>query len=319
MTNKTSSIGKKRGRKPNHQKFTEGDYQVAQDAINKLTANSSDEDFILEMGLTSDDYTKYKYDDVQEPQTSIDGGGEVVVVPYKHTVDENFMAAYEVTQPKNNYKPSTECVNFVSGNVLTKQVVTKHRYDNQSEYNGLCWWCCHTFQSCVENKEFTITAPRFMKKTNDGVKFITEGYFCSYNCAKSYTKKFIGANKVYLLSYMCATIHKHFDTIVYAPPRECLKSFGGHMDIIQFRENFKTLDTFTTFKYPLSHYNPPTEIEQKNIEKVLVPKNDNFGSKNRKNMLKKVSFSRKNALMKKNDEDTKKVSGIVNFLQKYKN
>ncbi len=100
-----------------------------------------------------------------------------------------------------------------------------------NETNIRCWWCCYEF----DNQPIGI--PISYKKNC----FNVYGCFCSFNCALSYNfnddgnKKWERVGLIHLLYKR--TYNKQDANIGYAPNREFLKIFGGHMDINEFRKS----------------------------------------------------------------------------------
>lgn len=114
---------------------------------------------------------------------------------------------------------------------------------------SLCHNCCHTFS----------TVPVPLPQTYDDVKrvYYCRGYFCSWNCAKSYNlanTNIIGKGDrnayISLLAYRLWVKYKENRpsddvlerysryNILPPPPKECLKAFGGHVDIEDYRRGF---------------------------------------------------------------------------------
>jgi len=95
-----------------------------------------------------------------------------------------------------------------------------------------CWWCCHS----IPNQDIGLPIS-YDAKTDT---FNTVGHFCSFPCIKAYNhyENLSQKNTQYsLISLMYSKSHvtRLFDKIVCAPPRQCLKEFGGDMDITTFR------------------------------------------------------------------------------------
>lgn len=116
---------------------------------------------------------------------------------------------------------------------------------NFSYEYSICWNCCHS----LDKDCFPVPIP-----TNyDEIKkiFTCHGIFCSFNCALRYIITSKIKDTSYLLYYMykkCTLLNDHFKA---APPRETLIMFGGILTIEAYRNNFKKLDIFNTFSYPL--------------------------------------------------------------------
>lgn len=98
-----------------------------------------------------------------------------------------------------------------------------------------CWWCCHKFDTKSLSLPLTY---------NDLLKtFEVYGTFCSFSCMKAYNKNDNSSSK----NNRCTLITTMMNQIIYdnnisksvsiAPPRECLKMFGGTMSIEEFRKN----------------------------------------------------------------------------------
>ena len=95
--------------------------------------------------------------------------------------------------------------------------------------NIRCWWCCYEF----DNKPISI--PISFK--ND--VFNVYGCFCNFKCALAYNFNTDGNRKWERISLIHLLYKKMYNKkeveLEYAPPREFLKIFGGHMDIDEFR------------------------------------------------------------------------------------
>lgn len=116
---------------------------------------------------------------------------------------------------------------------------------------SLCHNCCHTFS----------TVPVPLPQTYDEIKriYYCRGFFCSWNCAKSYNlanTAVIGRGDrnayISLLAYrlwvkyksppsdgrLCALDRYSRYNITPSPPKECLQAFGGRVDIADYRSEF---------------------------------------------------------------------------------
>lgn len=95
--------------------------------------------------------------------------------------------------------------------------------------NLLCWHCCHSFTGSPAY------APQNMR--DDGT-YEVFGNFCSVACSKSYileSKTFDTNRQLMILNKMAVEIYHSDLPIPHAPPRICLKAFGGDMNIEEFR------------------------------------------------------------------------------------
>ena len=106
-----------------------------------------------------------------------------------------------------------------------------------------CWWCCHDF----DNQPIGIP-----DNYRDEI-FQTYGYFCSFNCAKSYNLDYID-NKTEEKNCLLMMLKKkliHEDSFIKpANPRQSLKIFGGHQTITEFRKDFRMIDKTTLLIFP---------------------------------------------------------------------
>ncbi len=94
-----------------------------------------------------------------------------------------------------------------------------------------CWWCCHSF-----NNAPCAIPIKYVKDI-----FYVYGCFCSFNCALSYNFTTNVNKKWERVSYLHLLYKKLYNVnevvLDYAPERQCLKMFGGYMDIEQFRNS----------------------------------------------------------------------------------
>ena len=105
-----------------------------------------------------------------------------------------------------------------------------------------CWWCCHQFTNCP------CTMP--VKHDPRRNRFEFSGIFCSWNCAKAYSLGINDHSRFTRTPLIGLLVQQMYGTqesvsIKSAPPRQCLKIFGGYMTIEQFRNNSKNVDSYT--------------------------------------------------------------------------
>lgn len=95
----------------------------------------------------------------------------------------------------------------------------------------LCWWCCHE----IHDKEFHLP----YKYDELRRKFYTQGYFCSWGCAKAFAIDKYGLTKGGQMCELLCLMKKQqtgaISSIVKAPDRYSLKVFGGTLTIHEFR------------------------------------------------------------------------------------
>ena len=165
-----------------------------------------------------------------------------------------------------------------------------------------CWWCCHQFDTVP------IGIPiKYNIKTS---KFTVKGIFCSFGCLASYndqTKigkisliKFLYFKLTSILhttskdeyrenlsnslsleifdndqdlknDYINGLLNLSQDILQRAPPKCCLKIFGGDLSIEEFRNSFKEHHIYKMIEYPMSisrDYIEEVDIQNvKNINK----------------------------------------------------
>ena len=163
---------------------------------------------------------------------------------------ESFIKMNEKHYSENKrYIPKTisECTSKTIDSVKKIKVITttKEQIKCSSEWPEnceiCCWWCCHSFEGspCTLPIKYDSLRKRF--------SFI--GLFCSWNCVKSYNfertdhKKYEQSSLITLLIQQLYGITEAIG-IKPAPPRQCLKMFGGYMDIDEFRDQNKTTDSY---------------------------------------------------------------------------
>lgn len=99
-----------------------------------------------------------------------------------------------------------------------------------------CWWCRHSFDS------IPIGCPLYFQSPNN---FEVEGIFCSFPCTQSYILKqnnirYVESSTLLLLMYT-KMFEKIPKSIPPAPTWKILESYGGHLNIDEFRSSFGRL------------------------------------------------------------------------------
>lgn len=96
-----------------------------------------------------------------------------------------------------------------------------------------CFHCCHTFEG----------APFAVPVSFDAYNkcYNVHGNFCSLSCAKTFVveDEFSGPRALSLFNKMSVEVYNK-TSVVAAPPRICLRFFGGHLSIDAFRKFGKT-------------------------------------------------------------------------------
>jgi hypothetical protein len=92
----------------------------------------------------------------------------------------------------------------------------------------LCWWCCNNFD--------TVPLPCPVDYDHIKQRYKMNGVFCSWGCVSAYSiENFMSLCLVYQLKNELIGDDNYDEDIYVSPPRYCLKEFGGHMDINEFR------------------------------------------------------------------------------------
>ncbi len=107
-----------------------------------------------------------------------------------------------------------------------------------------CWWCCHQFE-CVP-----VGVPVDFKNH----KFRVKGVFCSFACAHAYMRDQRMVGKEYLLNNLYKKVTGEIlngRDIPCAPPRCCLKMFGGELSIQDFRNSTTEHKKYKMVEYPM--------------------------------------------------------------------
>jgi hypothetical protein len=128
-----------------------------------------------------------------------------------------------------------------------------------------CFWCCHSFSNTPYGIPF--------KYINN--KFVVYGCFCSLECCVSYN--FSSHNSMHdkweNFSLINLLAHKlNYKNFVKAsPPRELLKMFGGHMEIIEYREYCNSTKILNVLNYPMiASQHQIEEINEQNLNNNRV-------------------------------------------------
>jgi len=169
-------------------------------------------------------------------------------IPIENILQENFEKYYKQNKKYIPGNASDISIKKNEDSVKKMRVVTciKNTHDYEKGWpektDIACWWCCHQFSGC----------PCTMPVKYDPLRkrFEFSVIFCSWNCAKSYS---LGINdhsrftRTPLINLLVQQMYGVVEAVSIkpAPPRQCLKIFGGYMTIEQFRTNSKNVDSYT--------------------------------------------------------------------------
>jgi hypothetical protein len=258
--NKKPRVLKKRGRKPKPKSFVKkipkkrGRKPKKKIQV-KIIRKNLNESLIIHLPIKSSQLNineLYKYNPkINEPQ------------PYEPLINKEYSTYNSKSNKKTtyNYNNNNNIIDNIKKNIKISNNIEKNIKEKKDEViinninkNKLmniqyefinfnknkkwpqkilssCLWCCHKFNN------IPISLPyKYINNT-----FHVSGFFCSYNCAASYSfnKKDTKIWERYsLLNLMYKKINKcSFIKIPLAPSKEILKNFGGYMNINEYREN----------------------------------------------------------------------------------
>jgi len=181
-------------------------------------------------------------------------------------VPEPFEQNNEIIEERIEYNEDIKALKeniIVKNNILTKNI---YKIENFNQEKILCWWCCHEYND--QNYGIPI------KKKDD--IYLTKGFFCSLNCAKSYNnnENIDLKEKQYrnsLINMLNSELTDKYSDVKEAPPRETLKLFGGILDINDFRIKKKNIKLIYP---PIISLIPEFEdIMMEEEEKIQINKN----------------------------------------------
>jgi hypothetical protein len=172
---------------------------------------------------------------------------EETFVPIESIINEN----EEEQQFEKVYKENKKYVTDFTENIkehsvkrirvvtCLKNVVTNDQWPDKCDI--CCWWCCHTFNG----------VPSTLPTRYDPLRkrFTFTGIFCSWNCSKSYNNNMGDHKRFERNTYLTLLMQQLYGVetslrIKPAPPRECLKMFGGYLDINEFRNKYHVVDCY---------------------------------------------------------------------------
>lgn len=230
----------KRGRKP---KYVYSSYTLTtQDDNTNASSMSDDENVIVRLNINDSE--------------AIDDALKHEEHPYAYNHD-TYKLISNVPELHDDSKPDMlkDVVPSCTGAIKVVNILQDFEEKNKNNEWPLntsisCYWCCHRF----DNSPYGIPI-NYIKDT-----FEVFGCFCSLECAAAYN--FHENNNVdemwerfNLINLLCRKL-KLGNLVKPAPSRLSLKMFGGHLDIVQFRE-FSKCNKFINVNFP-----PMTSITQ---------------------------------------------------------
>lgn len=130
-------------------------------------------------------------------------------------------------------------------NIILKTYLLNHEHNNIENQKFNCWWCCHSFD----------TEPVYIPRSYKDNIFNVYGNFCSFNCSLSYNFNCENYCNLYEQESLIHLLYKKINNIVltehvkinYSPKKEILKTFGGFIEIEDYRKNLMTRTYNMTF------------------------------------------------------------------------
>lgn len=144
-------------------------------------------------------------------------------------------------ESNNNTNNTNASTNAIQQKVSIKDTTNHHKVLSSfigsssktwpTSTNLLCWWCCHPFEG--------VPLPCPIEYDDVRDRYKVNGVFCGWSCISAYSiREYSSLSLVY---QMRKQFEPDFNSeISVAPPRFCLKNFGGYMDIEKFRDHNKT-------------------------------------------------------------------------------
>jgi hypothetical protein len=219
---------KKRGRKP---KFV----YSATDATNiQSNSISEDENIIVKLNvseqLSKSDDESVCFDDEH---------------PYAYNRDEYILN--DVVPVSTSVKPFVEFEEKRVVNLL-KDFEEKNKVNEWPSNTSICcYWCCHKFNNAPFGIPINFTIDE---------SFDVFGCFCSLECAAAYNfKMHDNVDEMWERYNLINLLYRKLNlgTIIKpAPDRLSLKTFGGYLEIQEFRNFFKSNKLITTNFPPMS-------------------------------------------------------------------
>lgn len=151
-------------------------------------------------------------------------------------------------------------------------IFNKERWPKRTDIK--CWWCTYNFDNvpcCIPHKY-------------ENGNFRVYGNFCSFNCAMAYILQFIEDKKwekISLLNLLHKEIYNTWGDITPAPKKEVLNTYGGKIDIDEFRKTNKRI-TYDLLIPPIFPIKSHVEIRNTGDSLEKLGQNKLIGSGNLK-------------------------------------
>jgi len=206
----------KRGRKP---KTIYNTYDVGTTNNNLVTTLSDDENIIVRLNVTNEDQ-EIKLDEDHPYAYNRDEYRDILSIS-----DINSNIPQQVIDKPDQLKVI---------NILKDFEEKNKNKEWPSNTSISCYWCCHKFDS----------APFGIPVTYQNDTFFVFGCFCSLECASAHNfNQNLNIDEMwerYNLINLLSRKIQYAKTVKPAPDRLALKTFGGYMEIDQFRSYSNT-------------------------------------------------------------------------------
>jgi hypothetical protein len=174
---------------------------------------------------------------INQDEYSSDEDKEVPVESFMESYSENKKYIPKIVSECNNVVESLKNIKIFT---TTKSQV-KESTEWPDSCDVCCWWCCHPF------KGVPCTLPT--KYDSHRKRFTFCGLFCSWGCVKAYNFDRSDHKKFECSSLISLLLQQLYGSAVAirvkpAPPRQCLKMFGGYLDIDSFRSPCIDIDGY---------------------------------------------------------------------------
>lgn len=175
----------------------------------------------------------------------------VIEKPVAKTITDLFQINNKEKETETSLKPNVKHHGDTSINSKTRDVVVNVLNDlvvndewcKQTDY--LCYWDCHSFN----------TSPFGIPVKYKNGKYQVVGCFCSLECAVAYNfhsnENLSDMWERYNLINMMSREMKYKSVVNAAISRKCLKAFGGHLNIDEFREKSSHGVIMNVLNYPM--------------------------------------------------------------------
>lgn len=166
-------------------------------------------------------------------------------IDLKNVVEKNILLKLNITEDKTNKTPLQAQDRIITDKNIENKIIDDNvlLVDFLKEWKTktdiLCWWCTHGFDNVP------LSLPVYYDKNNS---YRTHGIFCTFSCLLAYNNE----NNITCKSKINHLYYKLTGKITMnvqpASSRYVLKSFGGYVDIKDFRSNDYI---YEMLKYPM--------------------------------------------------------------------